>query len=126
MFYLSDFQKKAEFFIQTRVHPKKFPEFVSEIKIVFYYIYIIKLYLFELKQINNTYKCIQYKLGSEQKPMAYEVHFLEIKIRNAKSKKLSFCFVHVHIPLFWRANYQNLTPILSGCCCSQFEAVKQE
>ena len=35
------------------------------------------LYLFELKQISNTYKYIQYKLGSEQKPMAYKVHFLE-------------------------------------------------
>ena len=36
-----------------------------------------KLYLFELKQISNTYKYIQYKLGSERKPMAYEVHFLK-------------------------------------------------
>ena len=37
-----------------------------------------KLYLFELKQISNTYKYIQYKLGSERKPMAYEVNFLEV------------------------------------------------
>ena len=36
-----------------------------------------KLYLFELKQISNTYKYIQYKLGSERKPMAYEVNFLK-------------------------------------------------
>ena len=56
-----------------------------------------KIYLFELKQISNTYKHIQYKLGSERKPMADEFISLNHQSYKRDNYKMTACYKNMYI-----------------------------